>query len=231
MFEKWRATWKYSPAKSYNISGQQRSWPLTMLGPKGHTPLCHLVVRPAFAGHFACHTQSEKGEIVQSRSCQVHSFILSSPSSSSPLVQICIPLFDIFSSTIMFLIGSFTISSALSKTNIDKFRIIRVLAMVASQVLLAFVGVIYFASVWIRWVSSLLCFPFPCRNDVLQSLHPISPHLISLCTDCTLTFFSFLHIYLASSNIAAPRLFYCFEYSAALPTYPRSAQTMESLGN
>ena len=113
-------------------------------------------------------------------------------SSPSHPVQIC--LFDVFSSTIMFLIGGFTVSSALSKTNVDKFRIMRVLATAASQVLLAFVDVSYFASVWIRWVSSLLSFPFPCGNDALQSLHPISPHLISLRTDCTLTFSLFARL-------------------------------------
>lgn len=58
-----------------------------------------------------------------------------------------------FSPTIMLLIGGFTISSALSKTNIDRVLITRVLALAGtrpSTVLLAFMGVSCFASMWIR---------------------------------------------------------------------------------
>lgn len=56
----------------------------------------------------------------------------------------------------MLLIGGFTISSALSKTNIDKLLITRVLSMAGTKppkVLLAFMGVSCFASMWIRWAS------------------------------------------------------------------------------
>lgn len=62
-----------------------------------------------------------------------------------------------FSPTIMLLIGGFTISSALSKTNIDRILITRVLSLAGSDpntVLLAFMGVSCFASMWIR---SVLC--------------------------------------------------------------------------
>jgi phosphate transporter len=58
-----------------------------------------------------------------------------------------------FSPTIMLLIGGFTISSALSKTNIDRVLITRVLSLAGtkpSTVLLTFMGVSCFASMWIR---------------------------------------------------------------------------------
>ncbi|KAG6914255.1 hypothetical protein DXG01_001446 [Tephrocybe rancida] len=57
-----------------------------------------------------------------------------------------------FCPTIMLLIGGFTISSALSKTNIDRFLITKVLSLAGSRpstVLLAFMGVSCFASMWI----------------------------------------------------------------------------------
>lgn len=67
-----------------------------------------------------------------------------------------------FSPTIMLLIGGFTIASALSKTNIDKVLITRVLALAGtrpSTVLLAFMGVACFASMWISNVAApTLCF-------------------------------------------------------------------------
>ena len=53
----------------------------------------------------------------------------------------------------MLLIGGFTISSALSKTNIDRVLITRILNLAGtnpSVVLLAFMGVSCFASMWIR---------------------------------------------------------------------------------
>lgn len=67
-----------------------------------------------------------------------------------------------FSPTIMLLIGGFTISSALSKTNIDRILITRVLSFAGtrpSSVLLAFMGVSCFASMWISNVAApTLCF-------------------------------------------------------------------------
>ncbi len=63
----------------------------------------------------------------------------------------------------MLLIGGFTISSALSKTNIDKLLIMRVLATAGmlkpSQVLLAFMGVSCFASVPAEMMRSNLYSP------------------------------------------------------------------------
>nr|GAT50507.1 predicted protein [Mycena chlorophos] len=67
-----------------------------------------------------------------------------------------------FSPTIMLLIGGFTISSALSKTAIDRVLITRVLALAGtrpSSVLLAFMAVSCFASMWISNVAApTLCF-------------------------------------------------------------------------
>ncbi|KAH7884888.1 SPX domain-containing protein [Phlebopus sp. FC_14] len=67
-----------------------------------------------------------------------------------------------FSPTIMLLIGGFTISSALSKTNIDRMLITRVLSFAGTKprnVLLAFMGVSCFASMWISNVAApTLCF-------------------------------------------------------------------------
>ncbi|KAG6816670.1 hypothetical protein H0H87_004030 [Tephrocybe sp. NHM501043] len=69
---------------------------------------------------------------------------------------------QMFSPTIMLLIGGFTISSALSKTNIDRVLITKVLSLAGSRpstVLLAFMGVSCFASMWISNVAApTLCF-------------------------------------------------------------------------
>ncbi|KAF8638963.1 hypothetical protein AX17_001824 [Amanita inopinata Kibby_2008] len=82
----------------------------------------------------------------------------------------------IFSPTIMLLIGGFTISSALSKTNIDKVLITRVLSMAGtrpSTVLLAFMGVSCFASMWISNVAApTLCFTL--IRPILRTLPPKS---------------------------------------------------------
>ena len=62
----------------------------------------------------------------------------------------------------MLLIGGFTIASALSKTAIDRVLITRVLSVAGerpSTVLLAFMGVACFASMWISNVAApTLCF-------------------------------------------------------------------------
>jgi di/tricarboxylate transporter len=67
-----------------------------------------------------------------------------------------------FSPTIMLLIGGFTIASALSKTNIDRVLITKVLSFAGtrpSTVLLSFMGVSCFASMWISNVAApTLCF-------------------------------------------------------------------------
>ena len=73
---------------------------------------------------------------------------------------------QMFSPTIMLLIGGFTIASALSKTNIDRVIITRLLSLAGTKphvVLLAFMGVSCFASMWIRWVQ------FSCRLAFIYS--------------------------------------------------------------
>ncbi|TFK24815.1 SPX-domain-containing protein [Coprinopsis marcescibilis] len=81
-----------------------------------------------------------------------------------------------FSPTIMLLIGGFTISSALSKTNIDRILITRVLNLAGSKpstVLLAFMGVSCFASMWISNVAApTLCFTL--IRPILRTLPPKS---------------------------------------------------------
>ncbi|KAJ7925693.1 Sodium:sulfate symporter transmembrane region-domain-containing protein [Mycena leptocephala] len=81
-----------------------------------------------------------------------------------------------FYPTIMLLIGGFTISSALSKTNIDRILITRVLSLAGtrpSTVLLAFMGVSCFASMWISNVAApTLCFTL--TLPILRTLPPRS---------------------------------------------------------
>ncbi|KAF8963087.1 SPX domain-containing protein [Flammula alnicola] len=79
-----------------------------------------------------------------------------------------------FSPTIMLLIGGFTISAALSKTNIDRILITRVLSLAGtrpSTVLLTFMGVSCFASMWISNVAApTLCFTL--IRPILRTLPP-----------------------------------------------------------
>ncbi|KXN91756.1 hypothetical protein AN958_12370 [Leucoagaricus sp. SymC.cos] len=81
-----------------------------------------------------------------------------------------------FNPTIMLLIGGFTISSALSKTNIDRVIITRVLSFAGSKprtVLLAFMCVSCFASMWISNVAApTLCFTL--IRPILRTLPPQS---------------------------------------------------------
>ncbi|KIK60132.1 hypothetical protein GYMLUDRAFT_244566 [Collybiopsis luxurians FD-317 M1] len=79
-----------------------------------------------------------------------------------------------FSPTIMLLIGGFTISSALSKTSIDRVLITRVLSLAGTKpsvVLLAFMCVSCFASMWISNVAApTLCFTL--IRPILRTLPP-----------------------------------------------------------
>ncbi|GJJ08647.1 hypothetical protein Clacol_002866 [Clathrus columnatus] len=69
---------------------------------------------------------------------------------------------SMFSPTIMLLIGGFTIAAALSKTGIDRLLITRVLSLAGKRpnvVILTFMGVSCFASMWISNVAApTLCF-------------------------------------------------------------------------
>lgn len=61
---------------------------------------------------------------------------------------------SMFSSTIMLLVGGFTIASAITKTGIDRLIITRLLSWAGKKpsiVLLSFMGVSCFASMWIRY--------------------------------------------------------------------------------
>ncbi|CCM02295.1 uncharacterized protein FIBRA_04383 [Fibroporia radiculosa] len=81
-----------------------------------------------------------------------------------------------FSPTIMLLIGGFTIASALSKTAIDRVLITKVLSLAGTRpsvVLLAFMGVACFASMWISNVAApTLCFSL--IQPILRTLPPRS---------------------------------------------------------
>ncbi|TFK50172.1 SPX-domain-containing protein, partial [Heliocybe sulcata] len=81
-----------------------------------------------------------------------------------------------FSPTIMLLIGGFTIASAISKTSIDRLLITRVLSLAGTKpntVLLAFMGVSCFASMWISNVAApTLCFTL--IRPMLRTLPPRS---------------------------------------------------------
>lgn len=81
---------------------------------------------------------------------------------------------QMFSPTIMLLIGGFTIASALSKTNIDRVIITRLLSLAGTKpsiVLLAFMGVSCFASMWISNVAApTLCFTL--IKPILRNLPP-----------------------------------------------------------
>ncbi|KAL5526693.1 PHO91 [Sanghuangporus sanghuang] len=81
---------------------------------------------------------------------------------------------QMFSPTIMLLIGGFTIASALSKSNIDRVIITRLLSLAGTRpniVLLAFMGVSCFASMWISNVAApTLCFTL--IKPILRNLPP-----------------------------------------------------------
>ena len=71
----------------------------------------------------------------------------------------------------MLLIGGFTIAAALSKTNIDRVLITRVLSLAGTRpsvVLLAVMGVACFASMWIRCVTLQFgAFPLAPRSNLV----------------------------------------------------------------
>ncbi|KAI0029425.1 SPX domain-containing protein [Vararia minispora EC-137] len=83
---------------------------------------------------------------------------------------------QMFSPTLMLLIGGFTIAAALSKTNIDRMLITRVLSLAGtrpSTVLLTVMGVACFASMWISNVAApTLCFALV--RPILRTLPPKS---------------------------------------------------------
>ncbi|KAF8261363.1 SPX domain-containing protein [Lactarius quietus] len=91
-----------------------------------------------------------------------------------PALLVCWIFSVMFSPTIMLLIGGFTIAAALSKTNIDRVLITRVLSLAGTRpsvVLLAVMGVACFASMWISNVAApTLCFTLV--RPILRTLPP-----------------------------------------------------------
>lgn len=82
----------------------------------------------------------------------------------------------------MLLIGGFTIAAALSKTNIDRVLITRVLSLAGTRpsvVLLAVMGVACFASMWIRCADiRALTIPVTlCFNLILPPSNVAAPTL------------------------------------------------------
>ncbi|EJU04721.1 Sodium/sulfate symporter [Dacryopinax primogenitus] len=81
-----------------------------------------------------------------------------------------------FSPTIMLLIGGFTIASALSKSSIDRLLVTRLLSLAGTRpsiVILSFMGVACFASMWISNVAApTLCFSL--IRPILRNLPPHS---------------------------------------------------------
>jgi hypothetical protein len=110
-----------------------------------------------------------------------------------------------FSPTIMLLIGGFTIAAAVSKTNIDRVLITRVLSLAGTRpnvVLLAVMGVACFASMWIRCGDSqALPFPYLVSSPCLSLLVMLPRQRFALrsceCVGPFLYFTSLSHAHLA----------------------------------
>lgn len=99
--------------------------------------------------------RNEDGETLSTEEATKYVTIMSSLSEVELIRNSRFVFAQMFSPTIMLLIGGFTIASALSKTGIDRLLITRVLSFAGtrpSTVLLAFMGVSCFASMWIRYV-------------------------------------------------------------------------------
>lgn len=84
---------------------------------------------------------------------------------------------QMFSPTIMLLIGGFTIAAALSKTRMDVIMATRILQLAGtrpSMVLLSQMGVATFASMWIRYVAQQLLIWFRplSLSSLTQNLSP-----------------------------------------------------------
>lgn len=85
---------------------------------------------------------------------------------------------QMFTGTIVLLVGGFTLAGALSKQNIDKILASRVLALAGvrpARVLIAYMGVACFASMWISNVAApVLCFSL--IQPILRTLPPRSSY-------------------------------------------------------
>lgn len=119
----------------------------------GHSSLCYFYLRPTTTGDVQSNARLRREHLVEPRCYTVSSPSYAQSLSNFELIPYSLVFSRMFSPTIMLLIGGFTIASALSKTNIDRVLITRVLSLAGtrpSTVLLAFMGVSCFASMWIR---------------------------------------------------------------------------------
>lgn len=124
---------------------------------------------------------------------------------------------QMFSPTIMLLIGGFTLASALSKHNIDKMLATRVLAFAGSKprtVLLAYMGVACFASMWISNVAApVLCFSL--IQPILRTLPPKTPYASALILGIALA----SNVGGMSSPISSPQNLIALEYMNPQPSW------------
>jgi phosphate transporter len=115
-----------------------------------------------------------------------------------------------FSPTIMLLIGGFTLAAALSKHNIDKMLATRVLAFAGTRprtVLLAYMGVACFASMWISNVAApVLCYGL--IAPILRTLPPKTQYAKALVIGIALA----SNIGGQSSPISSPQNLIALEY-------------------
>lgn len=124
---------------------------------------------------------------------------------------------QMFSPTIMLLIGGFTLASALSKHNIDKMLATRVLAFAGTKprtVLLAYMGVACFASMWISNVAApVLCFSL--IQPILRTLPPKTTYAKALILGIALA----SNVGGMSSPISSPQNLIALEYMNPQPSW------------
>lgn len=122
-----------------------------------------------------------------------------------------------FSPTIMLLIGGFTLASGLSKHNIDKMLATRVLAFAGTKprtVLLAYMGVACFASMWISNVAApVLCFSL--IQPILRTLPPKTTYARALILGIALA----SNVGGMSSPISSPQNLIALEYMNPQPSW------------
>jgi phosphate transporter len=117
---------------------------------------------------------------------------------------------QMFSPTILLLIGGFTLAAGLSKHNIDKILSTRVLALAGprpSAVLLAYMGVACFASMWISNVAApVLCY------SLIQPILRTLPSRSSFCKALILGIALASNVGGISSPISSPQNVIALEY-------------------
>lgn len=118
---------------------------------------------------------------------------------------------QMFNATIMLLLGGFTLAAALSKHNIDRVLASRVLGWAGtrpSTVLLAYMGVACFASMWISNVAApVLCYSL--IQPILRTLPPRSSYAKSIILGIALA----SNIGGMSSPISSPQNLIAIDYT------------------